>query len=102
QALAKLRATKHADAIRQCLSDPDADVRREAKKALKKLGVPSDEPAPPPPVHLLKGRGGGKIPPGLEEWSQNLEMNELEPILAKLATYIDRGFGKPEIAEVLG
>ena len=98
QALARLKAKMHVEKIRRCLKDPDSDVRREAKKALKKLGFPVE--TPPSPLHLVKGRA--KIPKGLEEWSQNLDMGEVEPVLKKLASLVKTGFGKAEIAEVLG
>jgi hypothetical protein len=98
QALAKLKATRHADAIRRCLRHADSQVRREANKALKKLGLAAE--LPPPPVHLVKGRA--RIPKGLAEWSQNLDMDELAPTLAKLARCVDKGFGEDEVAEVVG
>jgi hypothetical protein len=98
QALAKLKATRHAGAIRRCLRHADPDVRREANKALKKLGL-ADE-LPPPPVHLVKGRA--RIRKGLAEWSQNLDLDELRPTLAKLSQCVDKGFGPDEVAEVVG
>jgi hypothetical protein len=98
EALGRLKATRHADAIRRCLRHRDADVRREAKKALGKLGIPVEPP--PPPVHLVKGRA--KIPAGLAEWSANLDADELESTLASLAECVDRGLGAREIAEVVG
>jgi hypothetical protein len=97
-ALAKLKATQHVDAVRRCLRDPDSAVRREAKKALKKLGFAVE--TPPPPVHLVKGRA--KVPEGLEEWSQNLDMDDLEPVLKKLCSCIESGFGDEELREVMG
>jgi hypothetical protein len=98
EALGKARngATKHVEAIRQQLRHRDNDVRREAKKTLKKLGFPAD--APPPPVHLVKNRK--TIPKGLEEWSQNLDMDDLVPTLQRLTKCVDAGFGETEIAEV--
>jgi len=98
RALAKLKAKRHADKVRRCLRHPDSDVRREAKKALKALGAPVD--APPPPVHLVKGRA--RPPKGLLEWSRNLDMDELDPTLKALARCVHRGFGANEIAEVIG
>jgi hypothetical protein len=98
QAVAKLKTTRHADAIRRCLRHRDADVRREAKKALIKLGIPVE--LPPPPAHLVKGRP--RIPKELAEWSQNLDMDELGPTLALLARCVSKGFGKDEVAEVGG
>jgi len=84
--------------IREFLKDPDSDVRREAKRTLKKLGFPVE--TPPPPVHLVKARRS--VPKGLEEWSTNLDMEDLNPTLEKLAECVDSGFGKQEIAEVAG
>ncbi|HEV2294171.1 MAG TPA: HEAT repeat domain-containing protein [Tepidisphaeraceae bacterium] len=97
QALAKLKTTQHADKIGRYLRDPDHEIRREAKKALKKLGLAAEQP--PPPVHLVKGKA--KMPNGLEEWSRNLDMDELEPIPKTVANCIERGFGDSEVAEVI-
>jgi hypothetical protein len=98
QALAKLKATQHVDKIRRCLRSDDAETRREAKKALKKLGFAVE--TPPSPVHLVKGKV--TLPTNLDEWSQNLDMEDVEPVLKKLSTCVDGGFGAGEIAEVLG
>jgi hypothetical protein len=98
EALGKLPAHKHIEKMRKYLRDPDSDVRRQARKTLQKLGVAFE--APPPPVHLVKNRKA--IPKGLEEWSTNLDMDELAPTLEKLSRCVEKGFGKDEIAEVLG
>lgn len=65
KALAMLGAEAHVELVRQCLRDADPEVRREAKKTLKKIGHPVA--APPVPVHLVKGKP--RIPRGLSEWS---------------------------------
>ena len=96
EALGKLPAQKHASEIRKYLRDSDADVRREAKRTLKKLGFPIE--TPPPPVHLVKYRR--MIPKGLEEWSTAMDIEDLAPVLQKLSKCVDSGFGKMEIAEV--
>jgi hypothetical protein len=98
QALAKLKAAQYADSVRKFLRHSDADVRREAKKALKKFGVAME--TAPLPVHLVKGRRS--FPNGLAEWSANLDMEDLEPTLAALARCVESGFGPTEIAEVVG
>lgn len=101
QALGKLAskgAAKHVEQIRKHLRHPDSDVRREAKKTLKKLGVEADAPPPPEPVHLVSNRKA--IPRGLEEWSQNLDMDDVVPTLQRLSKCIDAGFAETEIAEV--
>ena len=99
EALGKLkdRAAKHVEPIRKQLRHADNDVRREAKKTLKKLGFPADAP-PPPPVHLVKNRK--TIPKVLEEWSQNLDMDDVVPTLQRLTKCVESGFGEAEIAEV--
>jgi hypothetical protein len=98
-ALGKTRgAEKHIPKIQKFLRHADSDVRREAKKALKKLGVPVE--VPPPPVHLVKGKR--HVPKGLEEWSANLDMDDLAPTLQKLAARVEEGFAQTEIAEVIG
>jgi hypothetical protein len=94
----KERARPHAGQIRKLLRHRDSDVRRAAKKTLKKLGVSAEEPLPPPPTHLVKNRKS--IPKGLEEWSQNLDMDDVEATLRRLTKCVDAGFGKTEIAEV--
>jgi hypothetical protein len=98
EALGMLKAVRYAWLVRKCLKDPNGDVRREAKKALRKMGVPVD--APPRPVHLVKGRRS--LPKRLEEWSANLDMDDVVPTLQKLSKRIQRGFAAPEIAEVAG
>jgi hypothetical protein len=98
EALGKLPAQKYIDKIRKYLRDNDGEVRRQAKKTLQKLGVAVERP--PPPVHLVKNRK--PIPKGLQEWSTNLEMDDLAPMLKKVARCVDEGFGNPQIAEVLG
>jgi len=91
-------AKKHVEKIKRLLRDSDGEIRRAAKKLLKKLGF-EVEPAPPA-VHLISSKG--KIPKGLEEWSTNLDMDDLRPTLQKLSTCIARGFGDEEIREVCG
>lgn len=98
EALGRLPAQKHIERIRKYLRDPDSDVRREAKRTLKKLGAAVE--TPPPPVHLVKSRK--LVPKGLEEWSTNLDMDDLATTLEKLSKCFDKGFDKAEIAEVLG
>jgi hypothetical protein len=98
-ALRKTRgAEKHIPKIQKFLCNPVSDVRRDAKKLLKKLGVPVE--VPPPPVHLVKGKR--HVPKGLEEWSANLDMDDLAPTLQKLAAAIEEGFAQTEIAEIIG
>jgi hypothetical protein len=98
-ALRKTRgAEKHIPKIQKFLRHPVSDVRREAKRLLKKLGAPVD--IPPPPAHLIKGKH--HAPKGLEEWSANLDMDDLAPTLQKLAASVEEGFTQTEIAEVIG
>src|SRR5207247_2276994 len=97
EALSKLPgAINHADKIKKFLRHSDGDFRRAARKLLNKLGVKTEIPPAPPPVHLFKG----SIPRGLEEWSTNLDMDELAPNLQRLAQAVDKGFGQREMAEV--
>ena len=93
-----LKASQYAEQIKKYLRDTDSEVRLEAKRALKKIGYPM--PSPPPPVHLVKNRKS--IPKGLKEWSANLDLENLEPVLKTLAGCVDDGFGAQEIAEVVG
>jgi len=95
EALAKLKATEYVDTIRTFLGSSNPDVRRQARRALKKLGFPVA--TPPRPVHLIRKP---KIAATLAEWSIGLDMDDVEPTLEKLASCIDRGFGVDEIAEV--
>ena len=98
EALGKVPAQKYVKRIKEFLKDPDSDIRREAKRTLKKLGFPVE--TPPPPIHLVKKRSA--IPKALEEWSSNLDIEDLNPTLMKLSQCVDSGFGKQEIAEVTG
>jgi hypothetical protein len=83
--------------IRKFLRRADRDVCREAKKLLKKLGKPID--TPPPPVHLVKN--WRFLPKGLDEWSRNLDMDDLLPTLRKVSKCVEQGFGNKEIQEVI-
>jgi hypothetical protein len=97
-ALGKVRgAERHVPKIREFLRHSEGDVRREAKKLLKKLGKPVE--TPPAPVHLVKNQRF--LPKGLEEWSRNLDMDDLLPTLGKVSRCVESGFGKKEIAEVI-
>jgi len=90
---------KHGEKIKKFLRHPDGDFRRAAKKLLTKLGIDTQLPPAPPPAHLFKKQS---IPKGLNEWSTNLDMDDLEPTLKRLASCIDNGLGEREIAEVMG
>jgi hypothetical protein len=97
QALSKLAdAGNHVEKIKKLLRASDGDIRRAARKLLKKLAI-DIEPAPPA-VHLISSKG--KIPRDLQEWSSNLDMDDLRPTLEKLSRCIDDGFGNLEILEV--
>jgi hypothetical protein len=97
-ALGKARgAQKHIPKIQKFLRHADSDVRRKAKKLLKKLGAPVEVPSPP--VHLVKGKG--QVPKELEEWSANLDMDDLASTLRKLACGVEGGFTQTEVAEVV-
>jgi hypothetical protein len=98
RSLGSLKAKQFEPQVRKYLRDPDSEIRQEAKRALKKMGCAMDKA--PPPVHLVKNRK--LLPKGLAEWSANLDFEELEPVLKTLAGCVDRGFGAPEAAEVLG
>jgi hypothetical protein len=91
-------AEKHVEKIKKFLRHPDGDFRRAAKKLLKKLGADTDIPPAPPPVHLFKKQ---TIPKGLEEWSENLDMDDLAPTLGRLAECLGSGFGEREVAEIM-
>jgi hypothetical protein len=97
EALGKLKASAHADTVRKFLNDSDGDIRREAKRTLKKMGLPAE--IPPAAVHLVKNRR--LLPKGLEEWSSNLDIEDLEPTLKTLSECVEKGFGVLEIAEVV-
>jgi hypothetical protein len=98
EALGKLKAAEHADAVRKFLHDSNTDIRREAKKTLKKMGAPIE--IPPRAIHLVKNRR--LLPAGLDEWSTNLDIEDLQPALEAVAKCVESGFGHREIAEVAG
>lgn len=96
--LGVLKARQHEAQIRNYLRHTDSEVRLEAKRALKKIGALMEQA--PSPVHLVKNRKS--LPKGLEEWSANLDFENLEPALKTLSACVDKGFGAQEIAEVIG
>jgi hypothetical protein len=98
RSLGVLKAKQYEPRIRKYLRDADSEVRLEAKRALKKMGCLVE--TAPPPVHLVKNRK--LLPKGLEEWSANLDFENLEPVLQTLTGCVDGGFGAQEIAEVVG
>jgi hypothetical protein len=98
ECLGKLHAREHIEAIRKFVRHSNSEIRREAKKTLKKLGFPVE--TPPPPIHLMKNRRA--LPKNLEEWSVGLDIEDLKPTLEKLAQCVEEGFGTKEIAEVIG
>lgn len=98
ECLGKLRALQYVEGIRKYVQDPNSDISREAKKTMKRLGAAVE--APPPAVHLVKSRR--PLPKGLEEWSLNLDLNDLKPTLEKLGKCVEDGFGAKEMAEVVG
>src|SRR5262249_29866703 len=97
RALAKLGATRYMHLVKEFLHDREPDIRREARKALKKLGAPIHRA--PAPKHLVSA--GTRIPRVLEEWSTNLDMNALEPTLKKLPRLVQAGFRNAEILEIM-
>jgi hypothetical protein len=98
ECLAKLRARQCVGAIEKFARHRDPDVRRAVTKAVRKFGVAVA--MPPPPIHLVKNRKF--LPKGLTEWSANLDFENLEPVLQKLAKCVETGFGVQEIGEVIG
>jgi hypothetical protein len=92
--IGRRKAKQHVERVRKLLNHSRSNIRREAKKTMKALGFPVE--TPPPPVHLVKKR---LLPKGLEEWSANLDMEDLEPMLQALSKCIESGFGQREIAE---
>ena len=96
--IGRKKAVQHIERVRKFLKHRAPYIRREAKKAMKKLGHPVN--VPPPPIHLVKNRR--LLPKGLEEWSANLDMEDLEPTLQTLSKCVKSGFGANEIAEVAG
>jgi hypothetical protein len=98
ECLGKLRAREHVEAIRKFVRHPNSEIRREAKKTLKKLGFPVEIPLLP--IHLVKNRRA--LPKNLEEWSAGLDIEDLKLTLEKLAQCVEEGFGTKEIAEVIG
>jgi hypothetical protein len=95
--IGRRKAKQHVEKVRKFLDHPSSELRKEAKRTMKALGFPVE--TPPPPVHLVK-KGG--IPKKLEEWSANLDAEDVNPILEKLAKQVESGFGAKEIAEVNG
>ncbi len=97
EALGSLKAKDQAAKVRPYLKAKDPDVRREAKKTLRKMGTPVE--IPPSSVHLVKL--SRKLPRELEEWSANVDLEDVENILGQVGKLV-AGFGKAELAEVVG
>ena len=96
EALGMLKAKEHAAGVREFVRNSQADVRREAKKTLRKMGLLVE--TSPKPKHLVKNRR--TLPKGLAEWSANLDVEQVGPILKNLGRCME-GFGAQEIAEIL-
>jgi hypothetical protein len=96
--LGALKAKQYEPQVRKYLRHTDSELRTEAKRALKKMGCDVDKS--PPPIHLVKNQKS--LPKDLEEWSANLDMENLEPVLKSLAGCVEEGFGAQAVAEVLG
>jgi len=94
--IGRRKAKQHVERVRKFLNHSKPEIRREAKKTMKALGFPVE--TPPSPVHLVKNRR--LLPKGLEEWSANLDMEDLEPTLRALSKSVESGFGSREISEV--
>jgi hypothetical protein len=92
-------ARLHISKIKKHLHAGNGEVRREARKLLGKLGVPIEKTKPPTPDHLVKSTRS--VPIELEEWSTNLDEDELEATLQKVSECVGKGFANTEIAEVL-
>ena len=98
EALAKLPAQLTLRRSKNICAIPMATSADRRRKTLAKLGVVVE--TPPPPVHVVKNRRS--CPKGLEEWSANLDLDDLAPTLKTLAKNVDSGFSEAEIAEVVG
>jgi hypothetical protein len=96
--LGQLKAKQYEPRIRKYLRHADSEIRLQAKRALKKMGCLME--TAPPPIHLVKNRK--LLPKGLEEWSTNLDLENLEPVLKTLTGCVEDGFGAQEMAEVVG
>ncbi len=93
--LGKIKAANHIERVRPLLEHKNAGLRREARKVLAKLGAPAG--IPPKPPHGVRA----KPPTTLAEWSVNLDMDDLEPMLGRLSSLVGSGFATREIAEVV-
>lgn len=95
--LGKVAAPQTA-AVEPLVRDPDAEVRRLAKKVLVRLGATA--PAARGPVHLVTNKAGGP-PADSVEWSVNLDAADLEEALGVVGSAFEEGIGSPEIREVV-
>lgn len=97
-ALGKLRNHRAAKAIEPFTRHSKTWIRREAKKALIRVGVTAD--ASPRQIHLVNGHVS--IPKDLLDTSTSVGIENLGPLLEACSTGIESGFGGSEIAEVTG
>ena len=92
----KGKAAPYEAQIRACL---ETEHKKEAIKALRRMGVAEFQIAPAPAKHLQKRCR--KPPKTLANTSENLDGCELRPRLEWMATHVDSGVAEPEITEVL-
>jgi hypothetical protein len=83
--------------VRRFLDHEDPEIRAEAEAALRAMGLALE--APPEAVHVASRR---EMPKNLAMWSAPVDTGRLAEALENLTIHIERGFGPPEIGEVLG
>ena len=96
-ALAKLKAVEAIPVIRKCLDSGIPLVRREAAKALKKLGKEADQPADDD----VSPFSPASRPPheGSVESSTCFDLDQVVPFLDRVAALV-KGFGPPDIQRI--
>ena len=99
-ALRKLAPVDATSALEPLLTHKEADIRKEAKKALqaiaKKTGAIVQEVSLP---HKISNRT--RVPSGFTEHSFNGDYKWLSAYFAPLSSVVTHGFGPNEIAEIL-
>ena len=94
-ALGRLKATETLPRIRAFLDAPKYLVRKEAKKAVKKLENILNKSSLPRKQKPIKS-----LPPGTPEVSLNIDLCDVSRLLKAAATQIAQGFGSPEIQQL--
>jgi hypothetical protein len=93
--LAKMRVEGTLELCEKALANPRMRSKEAIKETYQKLKRRKAK-KPAGPSHATSE----PIPKGLEEWSVAVDLPQVSKVLRSLSRFVERGFGKAEIAEV--